>query len=584
MQDEKPGLLSCSSPPDSALEMLASLVGQQYAAVAKLLKGAIGSESHDCVRVRGFSQREVHHFWAEGLAISMERGRVYLVEAFGDDHPFHRRAPNAELYPSLFFGASSAEARKILGEPSDEFADSGWLRYTDWPQRDTGCLGGGKRTHTTLALQFNEAKEGEKAEKGEKGEKEEKKDKEKKEKKEKMKSVDVVLVAGDGGAGSSSGADPAASSASAAGGSADGGSGGGGAVGAGAAAMSGAAGASDGKEEKKEKKDKDDKKDKKKEKEGAAPAPEDVVQHGLQGVRIDTMGSKHSTKEELSKKLIRVAGHDLNFFRLSEGMIVKQSTPAERQTYEAIVGTPLAPFTARCFRSVDRESHVLLYIEDLTAAYSRPCVMDVKMGSRTFQEKEADNPKRRLDLKDKMLKHEDGPSALTPEELEIGVTKLRYMQFREACSTSQAFGFRVEGIHLDKGKYSVLKSLKHKADLLKTLSDYVQGREDVARALTGEFEKLRTALESSEWFMSHEVVSSSLLVIYDGAVPPMAPPMICMIDFAHTFSVTEYGLQRLKHRGGWSKGNHEEGYLDGLDSLVNCFKEVASSLGSADVI
>ena len=131
------------------------------------------------------------------------------------------------------------------------------------------------------------------------------------------------------------------------------------------------------------------------------------------------------------------------------------------------------------------------------------------MGSRTFQEKEADNPKRRLDLKDKMLKHEDRPSALTPEELEIGVTKLRYMQFREACSTSQAFGFRVEGIHLDKGKYSVLKSLKHKADLLKTLSDYVQGRGDVARALTGEFEKLRTALESSEWFMSHEAVSSS---------------------------------------------------------------------------
>ena len=53
---------------------------------------------------------------------------------------------------------------------------------------------------------------------------------------------------------------------------------------------------------------------------------------------------------------------------------MKQSTPAERQTYEAIVGTPLAPFTARCFRSVDRESHVLLYIEDLTAAYSRPRV------------------------------------------------------------------------------------------------------------------------------------------------------------------------------------------------------------------
>ena len=48
--------------------------------------------------------------------------------------------------------------------------------------------------------------------------------------------------------------------------------------------------------------------------------------------------------------------------------------------------------------------------------------------------------------------------------------------------------------------------------------------------------------------------------------------------------MAQYGLERLKHRGPWIKGNHEEGYLDGLDSLVNCFKEVASSLGSADVI
>ena len=53
------------------------------------------------------------------------------------------------------------------------------------------------------------------------------------------------------------------------------------------------------------------------------------------------------------------------------------------------------------------------------------------MGTRTFQEKEADNPKLRPDLRDKMLKHPDGPDALTAEEREVGVTKVRYMQFRE---------------------------------------------------------------------------------------------------------------------------------------------------------
>eukprot|EP00965_Chrysotila_dentata_P120695 3991613-Pleurochrysis_carterae.AAC.3 len=35
------------------------------------------------------------------------------------------------------------------------------------------------------------------------------------------------------------------------------------------------------------------------------------------------------------------------------------------------------------------DQNVLLYIEDLTARYSKPCVMDIKIGTRTFVEAEA---------------------------------------------------------------------------------------------------------------------------------------------------------------------------------------------------
>ena len=67
-----------------------------------------------------------------------------------------------------------------------------------------------------------------------------------------------------------------------------------------------------------------------------------------------------------------------------------------------------------------------------------------------------------------------------------------------------------------------------------------------------------------------EVVGSSLLFVYDE--DDGGPPPSCwMIDFAKTQQVDAAAVPPpgLTHRAKWELGNHEDGYLSGLDSLID---------------
>ena len=87
-----------------------------------------------------------------------------------------------------------------------------------------------------------------------------------------------------------------------------------------------------------------------------------------------------------------------------------------------------------------------------------PWVMDIKMGTRTFLEKEISSSSSRSDLYEKMIKID--AAAVTQEERERkSISKLRYMTFRESLSSSLQLGFRIEGVKVIVNLFTGMNSL-----------------------------------------------------------------------------------------------------------------------------
>lgn len=67
---------------------------------------------------------------------------------------------------------------------------------------------------------------------------------------------------------------------------------------------------------------------------------------------------------------------------------------------------------------------------------------------------------------------------------------------------------------------------------------------------------------------SLQLIGSSLLFVYDAS----GLASVHMIDFGKTTPIPE-GLT-ITHESEWVEGNHEDGYLFGLDNLINIWKEI----------
>ncbi|XP_071354143.1 inositol-trisphosphate 3-kinase A [Trachinotus anak] len=272
---------------------------------------------------------------------------------------------------------------------------------------------------------------------------------------------------------------------------------------------------------------------------------------------------------------VQLAGHKGNFKAADEGTILKKFSENEMQCFEKLRGDVLLPFVPGYHGVVEKEGESFLHMTDLLANFDLPNVMDCKMGVRTYLEEELvrarERPKPREDLYKKMVEVDsEGP---TPQEhSQRGVTKPRYMQWRETMSSTNTLGFRIEGIKKCDGTCRTdFKKTRSKQDVIQVFNDFVGGNINIITSYLSRLTEIRQALKMSEFFKQHEVIGSSLLFIHDHT----GNAQVWIIDFGKTTALPEG--QMLNHDIPWQEGNREDGYLWGLENLIHTLESVINN-------
>ncbi|MCP9261166.1 Inositol-trisphosphate 3-kinase A [Dirofilaria immitis] len=223
-------------------------------------------------------------------------------------------------------------------------------------------------------------------------------------------------------------------------------------------------------------------------------------------------------KERL-RKWVQLSGHEGTIVPATEKTLWKRRSCSdynEGNAYRALMNDPsLQTFIPRYYREINYENDYFIEIEDLTSLFDDPAIMDIKMGTRTFSESEVNSTIVRNDLYEKMVSLD--PYEPTEEEhFAKAITKARYMQFRENKSSSATLGYRIEGAKYNStAGFHILCRLK----------------------------ELREAVQKSLFFRTHEVIGSSLLLMYDATYAN-----VWMIDFAKSIPVE---IDSINHRREW---------------------------------
>ncbi|XP_044292375.1 inositol-trisphosphate 3-kinase A [Varanus komodoensis] len=269
---------------------------------------------------------------------------------------------------------------------------------------------------------------------------------------------------------------------------------------------------------------------------------------------------------------VQLAGHTGSFKAADPGTILKRYSENEEKCFELLMKDPLSSCVPVFHGVVERDGESYIQLDDLLANFEGPCVMDCKMGIRTYLEEELtkarEKPKLRKDMYKKMI--DVDPLAPTAEEnTQHAVTKPRYMQWRETISSSANLGFRIEGIKKADGTCNTnFKTTKSQEQVFQVFVEFIKGDTVILRKYLKRLYEIRGVLESSDFFKRHEVIGSSLLFVHDDR----GHANIWLIDFGKTTLLPDG--QTLDHRIAWQEGNREDGYLFGLDNLINILESI----------
>ncbi|XP_053206660.1 inositol-trisphosphate 3-kinase homolog [Panonychus citri] len=227
----------------------------------------------------------------------------------------------------------------------------------------------------------------------------------------------------------------------------------------------------------------------------------------------------------------------------------------------------MLPFISLYHGTVTVKGCSIIGISNQLYSFDNPFLTDIKMGSRTFLEDEVSNGEPSKDLYKKMIKLD--PNSLSSEEKSKGtITKLKYMQLREQLSFTSTLGFRIEGFKTESRQATnkELFSVRTRDEVKTVFQEFLPTRRDQLDALIGRLQSMQRELQKSVFFSTHEMIGSSLLIVYD-----KSNVGVWMMDFAKTRPLPK-GVT-IDHVSPWIVGNHEDGYLTGLQNLIDILKE-----------
>ena len=194
-------------------------------------------------------------------------------------------------------------------------------------------------------------------------------------------------------------------------------------------------------------------------------------------------------------------------------------------------------------------------------------------------------------------------AASEAERAQGGVSKGRYLRFRDEASSTKSLGFRIDAVQLseecDASEIPTINELRLCAtrdQVRDTCAKYLQHRRSLLLSFLEQMRELRATLETCDVFKTHSFIRSSLLFVYDGSTDRT---LIRMIDLARVQpapplegaagSVGGNGggypggeleatppPRPLSHRAEWRAGNGEDGYLTGLDNMIDIFEGLLS--------
>lgn len=295
-------------------------------------------------------------------------------------------------------------------------------------------------------------------------------------------------------------------------------------------------------------------------------------------------------------------GPGLRVTRLGErkqgpSVILKDFDADEHKFYERLwvpgaEPDPMQNVTPSFFGLRKEGDRSFLMLENLTRDFQDEKVMDVKVGARTFQEKEGLSKKPRPDMFKRALKL--FPERLTAKQKEEeSMTKFEFMALRDATTTIGTYAYRIDGVagysparkECTVAKIKDAKSIEDNLDMLTefaTASATDEGRSQdifasvVAREIHRQLTVLLEHLSGSRVFASHEFIGSSILFIADAT----GQVRVSWIDFAKTELVPE-GIQ-ITHEAEWIPGNHEDGIIRGVKGLIEAWAQVISRLPGSE--